>query len=236
MTIPAGIGYPDWRRSFATARFFDILAFNTTITQSTNFGPFPVANIDSIGVRCFALTGHGLLTLEWFADEALTFFLSGDQISLREGCAIDQSIVVKGAFLRVTVANVEPADWELTLVLYETTRSVISMSDPTDNVLISQVNQVVAGGATATWDGLRIYSAEAVWSVRSNGTNFNVNLNHVDHIGNVTRIDQFSQANTQLSRIIFLSPCMSRINYVNGDVGNHAVSAFLVAKPGLSGF
>lgn len=236
MTGPLGAGYRDWARSFATSRFWQLPYFVTTITGSSVAGIFTTVNIDSLGVRLFALTGGGELVLDWFADQALTQFVTTDTLNMLGGDTFDQSVVVKGAFLRVTATPVPASNWTLTLVLYETTRSVIPQTTSRANVLIRQLGTAVGASTFVEVESGRVWPGEVYWLAGSALATWSAELRHVDHLGGVRTIDVIRSTDAVQNHNLYLAAEHSRIRFTNSTAVAGTFDTFLIARPGLSGF
>lgn len=235
MTGALGAGYQDWGRSFATSRFLNIPSLGGLIAGATVYGPFTTVNIDSLGIRAIAIVGHGSITLDWYADEGLTVFITSDKISVRQGGTFDQSVVVKGSFLKVTATPAPAANWTFTLVIYETTRSVIPSLSSVDNLLLFNVNVVLGAGSGTTIEAPRVVAAEATWTVFSPGADWNATLEAFDETGTGFRVDQYDQTRNKERRLVYLPPCTVRVGLVNNAAVAAGFNIMLGARPGLSG-
>jgi hypothetical protein len=233
MTNPT-IGYPDWQRNFVAARFFQALAFNELTIGAKTYGPFTMANIDSIGLSCLNNTNGGQLILQWSADQAGVLPTGKDNIVIRDGTRFHQSIVVKGSFLTITSQTFLAVPWTKTMLIYETTRSVIPQDGVNDNVLLSQLATAAPIGVTLTTIP-RVWAGEAVWSARSPLATWIASVEIIDEAGTITTLDQANQAEATKSRTIFLPSTPLRFSFNNTTGGASTFTAFISARPGLSG-
>jgi len=166
-----------------------LLAFGSVIVGTQVLGnPLDTSQRSFLGVRLFSNVNHGLLQLEWFNDQALTQFLTVDQVNIRQGGVFDQSLAVKGNFVRITVVAGSAGNWTITLLLYETSTATISQLTPTQNVLASRQFNVNAG-ATDTFNVPNVMVGPAFFYANASiVTTWFVIVSSIDHNGNLTRL------------------------------------------------
>lgn len=235
MTTPLSVGYPDYRRSFATSRFFTTVANAVAFNSTTVFGPYSTVNMDSIAFSALTAGGRGLITLGWFFDIGLTQNITSEQISLIDPNVFEQSIVVKGPFLSVTIAPFAPTPFTLTLVLYETTRSVIPSPTPQTNVLFYANAIPVGAGATVTTQIDQVWCGEISWQPTSSLVTYAVHIDAVSVSALTQQLDFVDQTFPKSMRTIFLPPCTCNVVVTNTSGGAGNVGVRMTARPGMAG-
>lgn len=235
MTGPLGAGYQDFARSFATSRFLTFPLFATVIAVPTTIPPIATVNMDSIGVRAFANNNHMRVTLNWYNDEGLVNFITNDEVIVRQGGVFDQSIVVKGSFLSVVVTPAGGANSTVTLIMYETTRSVISQHTGIANLLQNNAAVAVGAGATVTTEITRVWAGEATFWCSSSLATWSAVLEAIDELGNLTVMDFMNQTYPQTPRPIFFPSCTVRSRLINGTGAAGNIGIRITARPGMSG-
>jgi hypothetical protein len=236
MTGPLGVGYPDYARSFASARLFDFPAFAHVYNAPSVIGSYNTANMDSLGIRAFADLNQGRLQIKWYQDSAHTLLITDDECVIRNGGHFEQSITVKGPFATLTQNPGTGGTWTLSLVVYETTRSVIPQTNPIDNVLASQ--QIAVGaGLTNTFDTLRVWAGPAHLYFLANplAVAWFYLISAIDEFGVLTRIYAGANNFPNTPSRLYLPATPLRIAVTNQDGVIRDYEYALVANPGLSG-
>jgi hypothetical protein len=232
MTTPAPVGTADWNTTFASAKSVLLHFQGRTLNGSESFGPFTVGNFHSVGLQCDASSNNINVLLQWFIDQAMTIELTRDQIEAVQFNTFDQTIVVKGPFLKVTVQAlpVNPAIYDM--LLYEATDSSTPQRFPTDNLLLEVNGLSVAASSIQTRFASKVYLGPAsLVAYSSDGTSWFIEVLAL-RAGNITefisRIDNtFPKAHHQL----YLPSCTVQVNMHNLDASARTFYVGMSTKP-----
>jgi hypothetical protein len=232
MTSPATLGFPDFQRSYASARNLLRLVFQSAIVANDVSGPLPVGNMHSIGVRAFANVNNIKVLLDWFLDRTFLVFVSSDQFELVQGGSIDQSFPTKAAYLRVTVVPLPAGAATYTLAVYEMPVDTFAQTAPNINQLVGANGTAVGAGATITFDALRAFAGPASLTIFSeDAAAWNGALLTLNAAGTTTAIARASNKFPMQCVPIYLPAMCTRISFTNLDGVGRFVFAFLNAKP-----
>src|SRR5262245_48303061 len=189
--------YPDWIRTFSNARELLYLILAKAIVANDPSPPIPTGNHPHVNIRAIGNVNNTTLLCEWFLDAALTLFTASDTIDVRAGSFFDQTIPVKGAFLRITAQPKPAGTCTYTLVVYSMPHATVSHSTIATSTLLTLNPQNVGAGATVGPTEIsREYAGPAVFTVNHDmlaGEAWNVTLESIDAGGVVRLIRRLNQ-------------------------------------------
>lgn len=228
------LDYPDWQRTYASARMFEELLTADAITTPTTFGPFPVGNMDSVAIFIDSDVSHGIVEMTWWKGPGATIQVTQDVINIREGRRFEQSIVAKGSWLTI-LATPATASWTLSLEIYETTRSVLPQIESDRNQLLSSLGVAVGAGATVVVDIPVVWVDAVEWFADSGLVMWSATYESISAAGAVMQIDIQTQASPALPRQIYVPARSQQVSLTNPTGVAGTISVRANGKPGLSG-
>lgn len=235
MTDP-GVGYPDWRRSFASSRFYEQV-FNAQVVTGAGVASafFPTANAELLAVFINVGGNDVTATIQFASTDTGTGQSSTDQIEISNGTAFHQSVSVKGPFMRVNLLRPAGADAVVDVLVYELPQPYIAQQTSMRTVLLSATGVAAPVGSTL-FTATTVICGEALWVVRSALATYTATLQMRSAGGGLTNIDRKVATDPGLPRSTFLPPAIARIDFNNTTGAAGTVDLYLIAKSGMSGF
>lgn len=236
MTTPEPHGYPDWQRQFSVA---DVLFFQTGATSTSvdvTRGPFYTGNNTHLGVRFFSNNNGFRLTLDWFADAALTKKLATSGVEIAALGAFHQTMVVLGPWVRATISPGATVPASFGLTLWAAAGPFMPLDLASAGILVSN-SQVVNAGATVHVTTTRAHSGAAVLTWRHDPATWAMALSILDRNGAVAT--QFLNVANAIGAsgiaTIYLPPSTIDVTLQNTSGANGSMRTFLTALPSSLG-
>jgi hypothetical protein len=232
VTGPAQLDYPDYTRTFASARNLLDVILSKAITASDVSGAIATGNIHSVGCRIIANVTHVRITLDWFVDQALTSKTSTDVIDVRQGQLFDQTIPVKGAYLRRTADGFPGAACTYSLLLYEMPTGAVPHNDTTTTVLFNSNGTSRPAGVSGPFEAGRVYAGNAVGFVSSDSAAaWSLLIETIQADATVRLLARIDNTSPRIPFLIHCPPLTTRWTLNNGAAGNQLFWISLVALP-----
>lgn len=236
MTAPVPHGYPDWQRqlSVADTQLITNTAITVGIGATVNRGPFYIGNYPAVTCSFTSAPGRFQIALRWFADEALTQFITDTRVRIDTSFAFTGAVSVKGPWLQVRIINEGAAGTSIATGL--TTTSHIGMEQPTvpdQNILVRQTGISVAAGATRTDDASRVWGGPVAVSFDTDAVAYSFRIQNMDSAGVFNSYMRLDDAGRQPPFIYYLPLTPVRLLFVNNDAAARSYRAALVGDVGV---
>lgn len=233
MTGPAILGYPDYRHTFAAARQLLYQDVANSISAPLVSPAIPIGNLSDIGIFLLATTNHVRVSFDWFLDQALTMQITTDNVEVRGTKVFDQTIRVKGSFLRITITPFGGPPSVYSLSVYEAAGPAMSQRNAAGNNIISQDGVSVAATTTTTLDaGFVAGGLGAFLAYSSDATTWAVILRSIGADGATRIYSRVNQAAASQGPQVIATPnTLMQVQFVNGDASARTFFAYLSIKP-----
>lgn len=222
-------GYPDFSRRAARS---DELLFDDEMGPAGNFmttGALAVAGSAALGMNLFGLSGSMRHTLDWYLDEALTTFLTSQNIDIMSATEFRGSIPCLGPFLELSVTQSGALnDHEVKLW---TAWQPGPHSLEIGNSRIAAIDGVnVAAGGNSNDNADLLWPGQAILNIRSDVATFRVEIRARRYDGTTFRVGWWNQAGgTSQTHIVALPMNAISLTVYNDTAAAGNMYAFLQA-------
>jgi len=207
-------GYPDFSRRAARS---DELLFDDEMGPAGNFmttGALALSGSAALGMNLFGLSGSMRYTLDWYLDEALTTFLTSQNIDVMSASEFRGSIPTLGPFLEMSVTQSGALnDHEVKLwTAWQPGPHSLEVA----NSRVAAIDGVnVGAGATSTDNADFLWPGMAILNIRTALATFRVEVRARRYDGTTFTIGWWNQAGglSQTHRIALPMNCVSLIAY-----------------------
>lgn len=229
--VPVRQGNPDWGRQIAYGAI-QILTRSAATASGTAIGPIYAGNLPFIYLRLACIQAVEL-SVSWFMDSAGTQSLFGDVVTI-DATAADAIVClpIRGPYVKFTFLHAGGNPTISLDVFSVPSRFNVYTLDGGKNVLVSGMNQNLAGGANTTVRASTVRAGRAYWmGDLVGGTNFIIYLLSFDYLGVTTILDVVKPANRASARYLFIPATPMGIQVFNQDAGAHDYQVSLLFHP-----
>jgi hypothetical protein len=211
------LDYPDYVRTFASTRDLLYVKLSSNINAPEVSPVIAVGNLPYIGVKMLGQLQAVRFNFEWFFDAAGTSLSTNDIIDIRDTVTFDQTIPVKGLFLKITATPFGGASSTYTLSVFGAPNPYVT-NETNRFALLDQENpRIIVPGTTGPVALTRMYAGLASWANFSDATNFIVQLEYIAADGTVRHLLRNDQTSPKSPQWLVLAPMPMQITYINND-------------------
>ncbi|HEU5219176.1 MAG TPA: hypothetical protein VFU23_10985 [Gemmatimonadales bacterium] len=211
------LDYPDYVRVFASTRDLLYVKLSSNIAAPEQSGVIACGNLPYIGFKLLGQLNAVSINIEWFFDSAGTQLSTNDVIDIRQGVTFDQTIPVKGVYVRFTATPFGGANSTYTLAVFGSATPYTS-NETNRFVLLDQENpRSIAPGVTGPVALTRMYAGLASWTHFSTALDWVVQLEYIAADGTVRHLLRINQNTPTGPQFLMLAPMPMQITYINND-------------------
>jgi hypothetical protein len=219
---PSVQGKPDWLPQLQSSNLL-VFSKSESIAAQTIY---PAVYAGSTGFIYIRLQSSVLarLTVDWYTDSTLATRMFTDVITnVVPGIGIAEVIIpARGAWVRFTVDQASYPNTHTTVVFAVTGRGNRYALNDGENMLITNFNTALAGGANVVVPAGVVRQGRAEWTCDLLGaTTFVAYLRSVRFNGTADIIDYISNVNRAQRRSVYLPALPISVQIFNQDVGAH---------------
>lgn len=218
MTNPVSLGYPDWARRTPMA---DQSLIRSTVNNApvlTNYGPFYVANLDTLWVHFTAGNDVWRVSLTWAMDSAMTQQIGASTIDCTASTLLNRSFRPLAPYVKVTVNAATGGIGNFTLLM----NSVPDVHMPSlTQAYINPISRYlvnIPATTTVVFSSSIVFIGPAVWAADCTAAIWEARLQSVNFFGGISELDRCAKnRGDMLSRPVYLGGGGTMISLQNFD-------------------
>lgn len=236
MTQPVAHGYPDWGRFMAQSDSILVQQSNQVVGATVDIPLGFVGGYAALGLFFRALANNFTIDFQFYADDALTSFITEYTFEVNAGRLLERTFPILGPYLNVEIGVLLAASQYDLSVWSAPGVAIPADGSSAPNVLIAQTNNAIAAATAETVTVGNVWPGEAHWTCRSTSANWTAELQMVDRFGTANTIDIMAGgATTVLNHSIYLPARSLQVVFTNSEAAARAWWCYMTGRPLYAG-